>query len=1127
MSGGKKKKQTVGYRYFMGLHMAVCHGPVDAVEALIVGDRLAWSGSVTSNAQISVSAPNLFGGEEKEGGVQGALDVLMGGPSQPVNDYLASQLGGSIPAFRGVLSLVYRGGLVSCNNPYVKKWAVKVKRVLQGWGQDGAWYPAKADVPGVGMNPAHIVYQCLTNKSWGMGYPVSIIDSSSFTAAADTLYAEGFGLNLLWNQQDAIENFVRDVCSHMNGVVYTKPDDGKFALRLIRDDYAPASLPVLGPSEIAELVSFERATWGETTNEIVVVYRDVALAADAAVAVQDIANVQMQGGVVSQTRNYPGIGQHALAARVALRDLRSVSTPLARVQLRVNRLAWTFTSGTVFKLNWPALGLAGVIFRVAKIDHGTLQDGTITIDAVEDMFGMPSSSYAASQPVGWVNPSQPPSAAPYRKLIEVPYFELATNLGDAEAGALTATEGFVQTAAVRPTGLAFDYGLRTKSSSQGAYGDRGSGAFCPSATLVSALDQFATTATYGGDIDMDLVALGTFAYLEDEVVRITALNTSAKTVTFDRGCMDTVPVAHAAGARFFFSEDFSGVDLTEWQAGEQINVKMLPRTDQGELLEASAPVDSITLNRRQNRPYGPGCLRVNSEQMPTAFACDANVSWVHRDRLSQTVSLPTFFDTASYGPEAGVTYTIKFYGETNNLLRTYSGISGASQAYTMAQEVADSGALGRPNAALRVEAFSVRGGIESWQHYNLTVDRVGYGFHFGKYWGGASGLSCSGYPTSYTYGDSSSAGSAFSVTWAPLDIGANVTLSGGNKTATKDTSAGYVSGRAQTARLTGKHYFEVRLDALPSGDAAIGVANSAESISNWLGATANSWGYWVSGNRYNSGSAISGYASFGAGDVIGVAVDLDADKMWWSKNGTWQGGGDPAAGTSPGYSNVAGDVFPAFSLYAVGCAQTIRTALSEFSGSVPSGFSAWAATVKWNSGDLSGMTLSGFDMVAAETAGVHSGVRANVGRRSGKFYFEVEVVSGAGDDWLAGLCNGSVSLASAWSSAGYRIMYRGGGSLWADGTNFSSGSGLSNGDKVCFAVDLDTRKCWMRVNGGAWIGGGDPAAGTTPTRTLGGTDALYPVAHSDNISGTTEYRLRAAEADLIHSMPSGFSAWDS
>ncbi len=40
--GGSSKSQTVGYRYRMGLHLALCQGPVDAVQEIQMGDRTAW-----------------------------------------------------------------------------------------------------------------------------------------------------------------------------------------------------------------------------------------------------------------------------------------------------------------------------------------------------------------------------------------------------------------------------------------------------------------------------------------------------------------------------------------------------------------------------------------------------------------------------------------------------------------------------------------------------------------------------------------------------------------------------------------------------------------------------------------------------------------------------------------------------------------------------------------------------------------------------------------------------------------------------------------------------------------------------------------------------------------------------
>jgi len=185
--GGRSKEQTVGYRYRIGMHMVLCHGPVDAVQEIQIGDRPAWGDASRAPlptgyglGRLSIYRPTLFGGDEREGGVVGDLDVLSGHAGQGRNDYLTSLLGAAIPAFRGVLSIVARKIMYAANNHYLKPWAVRVRRFTAGWHGE-PWAPLDAEVKAldaetnqqitVGMNPAHILVQCLTDPHWGMGYP--------------------------------------------------------------------------------------------------------------------------------------------------------------------------------------------------------------------------------------------------------------------------------------------------------------------------------------------------------------------------------------------------------------------------------------------------------------------------------------------------------------------------------------------------------------------------------------------------------------------------------------------------------------------------------------------------------------------------------------------------------------------------------------------------------------------------------------------------------------------------------------------------------------------------------------------------------------------------------------------
>jgi hypothetical protein len=726
--GGSSKKVTVGYRYYLGMHLAICHGPVDALTEIQVGERQAWSGNLTASGRINLNAPELFGGEKREGGVSGAIDVAFGEATQTPNDYLVSKIGAPQPAYRGVLGLILRQLYIAANNPYIKPWAVRVKRCFRDW------YPAKAEIGGA-ANPAHILYECLTNAAWGMGYPSASIDDVSFRAAADALAAEGLGLNLIWLQQSKIEQFVREVLDHIGGVLTTSPSTGRFVLKLVRADYTVASLPVLDPTNVIELESFQRAAWGETTNELVLVYTRADTFKETSITVQDLANIQAQGAVVSQTRRYPGITSDALAARVALRDLAAVSTPLAKVRLTVNRRAWSLTPGEVFKLVWPALGIEGLVMRIAAIEGGTLTRGAIRIDAVEDVFGLPAASYTAPQPPGWVDPVPTPSAANPRWIVEAPYWDIARAMSASELAYLDATDCFLQTLGGRPAAGALNYQIHSKTSSASTYNERGQGEFAPHAVLAGAIGQAVTsTLTYHSEVDIDLVAAGSYAYLNDEVVAITAINATAKTLTVNRGALDTVPTNHAAGSRIWFADGFQGVDPTEYAVGETVNARLLTVTGKGTLALASAPTDSRAMNRRQNRPYPPGNVRINGAVYPVAAKGDLVIAWSHRDRLSQTVSL-TAQSAGNIGPEAGVTYTLRIYGESGSLRRTYSGLTGTSQTYTLADDTADSG-LGRPNAALRIELESNRAGVISLQKHSIAFERAGYGLSYDKYYGG-------------------------------------------------------------------------------------------------------------------------------------------------------------------------------------------------------------------------------------------------------------------------------------------------------------------------------------------------------------------------------------------------------
>lgn len=186
------------------------------------------------------------------------------------------------------------------------------------------------------------------------------------------------------------------------------------------------------------------------------------------------------------------------------------------------------------------------------------------------------------------------------------------------------------------------------------------------------------------------------------------------------------------------------------------------------------------------------------------------------------------------------------------------------------------------------------------------------------------------------------AAGATGTTWNPSDKGANVTLSNGNLTAAGGVGAGWV--RATTSQSSGKLYFELVCVGSMSGNTGMGLALASASFANVrVGESAGlGWGFHTSGFTWDNGANTNRSAGWTTnGTVIGLAVDFGASKIWWARNNTWIASGNPAAGTSPAYSDVTGTLFPAYTAQSTADTMVANFTSASQSFSPPSGFSAW------------------------------------------------------------------------------------------------------------------------------------------------------------------------------------------
>lgn len=927
MSGGSKKT-TVGYWYRLLYHFGLVRGPVDAFLEFRAGDRVAWQGVLTESGRITINKPNLWGGEKSEGGLSGDIDVMFGEADQAPNDYLAAQLGADQPSYRGKMTAVWRGGRWGAMNPYPKKAAMKVRRILKGWDGDAPWYPEKAQigliahdplalyialdlsgsmntmtangntrlenmkaamtaalewigevilptgigldiiivgwggqvgdllaresighrdvgelrlahliasvqdlsasygithfpsavadadsffsgspaeylrlalfitdgVPNIGaggtseeaeaaatsagqtllgiagirsyginidladtsqtskmdntpqdgvpvvggddpqaltnaivealsgllgMNPAHILYDTLTAPDM-LGEPVAMINDASFRAAADQLFTEGFGLCTSYDGEP-IDEFQQRLCDVIGASLTQSRVDGLYYLDLIRGDYDLGTLPIIGADDIVEFAQ-EPSVLTEQPNQVSVEWFDQQEKAErATVPLQALGAIQAAGRVIPETRTYKELSTENLALRVGARDLQALSAPTSRFRLTINRRSFDLRPGRPFRLQYPAEGIADMVCVLGDIDSGTLVDGRIRIVAVQDVFGFPSAVYVEGEPGLAEPPDDTPVAPPHQVAIEAPYVEMVANISRADLAVLPVDVGVLMTIAT-PATNGLNYAIHTAASGE-EYDERGTAEWCPTATVVEEAGYLDDAFTLTAWLELEDVAVGTWALWDDEIVRVDAIDPDAGTLTLGRACADTIPAKHAAGSRIYFCGDWGGTDGREYVDGETVRVKLLTRTSADEQAIATAQELTVAMVQRYYRPYPPALLRINGLDYPVdePFGSAVAVSWVHRDRLLQEDKLIDA-TAGSIGPEPGVQYYVRVTALDADLLPLGVALDVLVDGSAHSVLAGDITATAYSDAPyFRIGVRATRDGIDSWAEPSVVV----------------------------------------------------------------------------------------------------------------------------------------------------------------------------------------------------------------------------------------------------------------------------------------------------------------------------------------------------------------------------------------------------------------------
>lgn len=741
-----------GYDYYLTIDLVLCSGAINkTLRMWSDGDPVPMRGvafpsgyedgqtviQYTEYSLIDVWAPEIYGGIDGDGGLAGEVYVYKGSTTQPVDAHLEARVGEDIPAFRGVAHAVMKWsgtsstGFYFGTSPYIKDIGFEIQRFPNSLVlTDGD------EKIGNDANPAAMIYDLLTSASGhnGLGIPEGNIDVAAFRTAGATLADEELGLSMILDTQASAKDVILDILRHVDGVVYVEPSTGLLTFGLVRFDYDPDTIPVLDETNCT-VKTFSRASWSEIKNQVRVQYVDRAAGyMPKTVLAQNQAAIEAAGGEVStQDLQLRGFSNGTNASAAASKALAGLSYPLGMMTIEAGRIGWSFRPGTVFKLNWPKLGIAGLIGRVSTIGRGELISGVIEIEAIEDQFGIDYTTYTPPGESDWTDPAGPVAALTAHDAILAPY-EAVKLIAHPEGGAQQAivvaaraatgiTKGFnaiIDSEATRfpwltPTGKLDGVITETSTAIVITLG--------PDADLVTSqsdgnFDAGFNVVFLAGGTDPETTGLEEFLAFKTAVV-----DEEAGTITLSdlaRGCLDSAPTSFADEVRVWFMSVASGV--VNVGGSGSTSIKFQPYNNTGGYDLDACPTDSVTAltHARRTRVYCPADVQFNSASYPVWITGELTVSWEHRDRLGEWGYADSGETSA---PEDGTSYTIKVYGEGDTLVHNESGLTGTSWTYLEADEISESG-LGRLNNSLRVELYTLRGGVYSLRTIIWSFERI-------------------------------------------------------------------------------------------------------------------------------------------------------------------------------------------------------------------------------------------------------------------------------------------------------------------------------------------------------------------------------------------------------------------
>ena len=424
-----------GFKYYLGYQEVICWAhPSARLKRVYMNEELAWEGDEPASNHtdgsyfdIHIDKPELFGGPDENGGFVGNIHVYFGNENQTGDPWMVEQmkadsvqeeLRGLTPAYRPYIYVVVPTAYVGKQATIPTMW-YEIEIVPDGLDELAGTEYAKIDKD---VNPAEVLYEIVTNDDWGLAEKPTSLDLNALETMSKILADEKLGISVQLTSKDEARTIVDNICTHIDAIRYADPSTGLMVHHLIRAKDADEPMLAITSSNCSK-ITFVRQDWSNTVSEISISFTDRdALYETGTLSADDPANIEIQNGIkTTKSYDFAYFTTAANALWAAKRLGRSQGYPLATVSLECNRMLSTVRLGECLILSFPPYGITNMVVRVTNVDLSDFEDGTVKIDAMEDIFSLIKTTFEYSGSTEWERNPILPKGVQTWGVFELPY----------------------------------------------------------------------------------------------------------------------------------------------------------------------------------------------------------------------------------------------------------------------------------------------------------------------------------------------------------------------------------------------------------------------------------------------------------------------------------------------------------------------------------------------------------------------------------------------------------------------------------------------------------------------------------------------------------------------------------